>query len=263
MTLDATLIDRDGEPTLRFERRLPAPLDRVWRAVTDPDEMRSWFPAGVVGERRVGAPLSFPFEDATVDTFDGEVTAWEPPRLFAFRWNGEQLRLELTPDGDATVLVFTHVIDVSEAARTAAGWDACLANLDAHLGGPTADPDLWRTSYPGYLERMGPPLGVPGDDGSMTWERWHHVSPEDFDAGFSDVAAWGGDAASHDDLAVAREKAEHGTAYRITHRAIERDAALAARWHALLTQLDMFLASHQHIETDPTIFLDDYRALLA
>lgn len=263
MTGEAILIDRDGNPTLCFERRFRQPLERVWRAVTDEHEMRAWFPAGVVGERRVGAPLSFPFDDASVDTFEGEVTAWEPPRVFAFTWNGEQLRIELHADGDGTRLVFRHVIDVSEAARTAAGWDACLGNLDAHLGGPPADPDTWRDAYPGYLQHMGPPLGVPGADGSMTWTRWHHVSPEDFDRGFADVASWGGDALPQDDLAVTRSPGEHGTSYRVTHRTAGTDPALAARWHAVLTQLDMALASHQLVPVDPALFIEDYEHLLA
>lgn len=177
MTREGILIDRDGTPTLCFERRLPADLDRAWRAVTDPDEMRSWFPSAVVGERRVGAPLSFPFEDEIADTFEGEITEWEPTRVFAFTWNGDHLRIELAPDGDATRLVFTQALQHrAEAARTGSGWHACLDSLDAHLGGPAADPDTWKTVYPRYLERMGPPLAEPTKQWSLTWERRHHVS---------------------------------------------------------------------------------------
>ena len=178
MTREAVLIDRDGHPTLCFERRLTAPVDRVWHAVTDPDEMRSWFPAAVIGERRVGAPLSFPFDEDPVDTFEGEVTAWDPTSVFAFTWNGDEIRIELSPDDDATRLVFTHELsNVSPAARTGAGWHACLANLDAHLGGPPADPDSWKTVYVTYLERMGPPPATPTRETSLRWERGHHVSP--------------------------------------------------------------------------------------
>src|SRR5215211_7251136 len=57
--MSGTLETVDGRPALRFERRLAHPVERVWRAVTDPDEMPAWFPSGVVGERAVGAELVF------------------------------------------------------------------------------------------------------------------------------------------------------------------------------------------------------------
>lgn len=264
MTNDAVLIDRNGPPTIRFERRLASAPERVWRAVTDEDEMRSWFPSAVQGERKVGAPLRFPFDSNVADAFEGEVTEWAPMSVFAFTWNGDQLRIELEADGDGTKLVFTHELDhLTAAARTASGWEACLAGLDAHLGGPAAAPDLWKTAYPHYLETMGPPLGAPADDGSMTWLRRHHVSVDDFDLGFGDVAQWGGDAESHEDLACERSATEHGTEYRITHRRAGTDAALAARWHALLVQLDMYLASKQLIPVDQGLFADGYKQLLS
>ncbi|MEA3055738.1 MAG: hypothetical protein QOD30_1170, partial [Actinomycetota bacterium] len=171
-----TLVD---ERTIRFERRLAAPVERVWHAVTDPDEMRSWFPSAVQGERKIGAPLRFPFDDNVADAFTGEVTEWEPSRVFGFTWNHDQLRIELTPDGDGTLLVFTHqVYDASIAARTGAGWHTCLANLGAHLGGPPAVDDLWRATYPDYLERMGPPPARMSRSWVLEYERAHHVTPE-------------------------------------------------------------------------------------
>jgi uncharacterized protein YndB with AHSA1/START domain len=173
-----TLVSDTVRPTIRFERRLRAPLERVWRAVTDEEEMRAWFPARVVGERKVGAPLRFPFEGGEADTFDGEVTVWEPMRAFAFTWNGDELRLELEEDGDATRLVFTQSIPHrTEAARTSSGWHFCLANLDAHLGGTAPAGDEWKPLYFQYLERMGPPLPRVTEQVAWTWERVHHVSP--------------------------------------------------------------------------------------
>lgn len=41
---DATLIDAQGRPTLHFERVLPHPVDRVWRALSETDELRTWHP---------------------------------------------------------------------------------------------------------------------------------------------------------------------------------------------------------------------------
>ncbi len=260
MTREAILIDRDGTPTLCFERRLAAPVERVWRAVTDPEEMRAWFPSAVVGERRVGAPLAFPFDDDPVDTFEGEVTAWDPTSVFAFTWNGDEIRIELTPDGDATRLVFTHeVSNVSPPARTAAGWHACLAALDAHLGGPPAPPDAWRDVYATYLERMGPPLGQRDGD-AMRWERGHHAPADEIEHALAHPDEWDGD--YEGEVTYEVRTLEHGSAFTVVHPTAGRDTQLAARLHAQLVQLDMWLASRQVVPVDPALFLDDYRALL-
>ena len=45
--IEGQLIDVDGRPALRFERRLPHPVARVWRAVSEPAELERWFVATV------------------------------------------------------------------------------------------------------------------------------------------------------------------------------------------------------------------------
>ena len=46
----------EDQPRLNFERRLSHPVDRVWRAITEPDELGQWFPSQVVAdELAVGA----------------------------------------------------------------------------------------------------------------------------------------------------------------------------------------------------------------
>lgn len=42
-----------------FTRPLTHPVDRVWRAVTDPAHLEAWFPTEIHGERAEGAPLRF------------------------------------------------------------------------------------------------------------------------------------------------------------------------------------------------------------
>ena len=134
--MSVTLRDRDGRAVLRFERRLAHPQAKVWRAVTTPAELAHWFPAAMQYEPRTGAPITFRFAEVE-ETSHGEVTELEPPRVFAFLWEGEQLRIELTPDGpDACLLVFTHSFDDRPgAASFATGWTACLDALQAALDG--------------------------------------------------------------------------------------------------------------------------------
>ena len=64
---DGKLIELEGDMVgVRFERRLAHPLERVWRAITEPDELAKWFPAKprIEGERRVGAKLQFTYPRA-------------------------------------------------------------------------------------------------------------------------------------------------------------------------------------------------------
>ncbi|WP_306364085.1 SRPBCC family protein [Nocardia sp. CC227C] len=132
-----------GEPTLRFERRLAHPPEKVWRAITDPKELAAWFPAAVdYAEPRPGVPMRFTFPgEAVADgTWAGEVLEVDRPTVFMFRWSHDVLRFELVPDGTGCRLIFTQTIGGGGigrlgAARTAVGWEGCLAELAAALDG--------------------------------------------------------------------------------------------------------------------------------
>ncbi|MGH3448361.1 MAG: SRPBCC domain-containing protein [Nocardioidaceae bacterium] len=82
MTSDlATLQTIEGKPGLRFERRLAHPPEKVWRAVTDPAQMKHWFPASVETELRAGASMRFSFgEDFDLDGeyADGQILELDP-----------------------------------------------------------------------------------------------------------------------------------------------------------------------------------------
>jgi uncharacterized protein YndB with AHSA1/START domain len=158
--MTATLHTDQGHSTLRFERRLRHGQDRVWRAVTDPDELKEWFPAAVIYEPRVGAPMQFDFGGAAgQDVWPGEVTDWDPPRAFAFRWGEDELRFELSPADEGTLLVFTHSFDhePGKPARDAAGWEACFEAFDALLAAEPRRPaeESWPAHHERYLAEFG------------------------------------------------------------------------------------------------------------
>jgi uncharacterized protein YndB with AHSA1/START domain len=169
----------DGRPTLRFERRLAHPIERVWTAITDPDELKHWFPANVEGERKSGGELRFTFEDHDIEATAGRIVEFEAPRLFAYSWGDSMLRFELSPDGDGCRLIFTHLLggdepwgDAVSAPRHAAGWDGCLRQLDAWLGGRTEElpEDFWLERSSFYLEAFG--LDQPDEaDGRLRYVR--------------------------------------------------------------------------------------------
>ncbi len=133
---------RDGDRYgLRYERRLRHPPEKVWRALTESESLRHWMPADILGERRIGAVLTFPFWPAHAERYgipaeqavlSGRMLAWEPPRLLEYSWDADVLRFELSPDGDGTRLVFTTwlgEVDQYPADGTAAGYHACLDQL--------------------------------------------------------------------------------------------------------------------------------------
>jgi uncharacterized protein YndB with AHSA1/START domain len=136
--MTATLDISDGHSTLRFDRVVNHPRARVWRAVTEPDELQAWFPTAVVYEQRVGAPMQFDFGGQHgLDVWPGEVLEWDPPNVFAFAWGDDVLRFDLSDEGEATRLVFTHSFahEAGKEARDAAGWEACFEAFDALLDG--------------------------------------------------------------------------------------------------------------------------------
>lgn len=169
-----TLVDVAGRPAVRLALDLAHPADRVWRAVTDPDELRTWFPQTLAYRPRVGSPVDFTDDPALAPT-TGTVLAWEPPQRFAFTWGDDELWFEVSaadapgtggPAGSR--LVLTDVLELPDAAaRNAAGWEVCLDVLVAHLGGATTDGPRtagargrWERWFAAYAE-AGFPTGAP------------------------------------------------------------------------------------------------------
>jgi uncharacterized protein YndB with AHSA1/START domain len=280
-TREGTRTTIDGRPALRFERHYRHPVERVWRAISDPGEMAKWFPSDVEGDRAVGAELRFvddaqraaareagePTRDDGGPMFRGTVVVHDPPTVFSFTWGGELLRFELHPDGDGTRLVFTQVLSHdSVAARNGAGWHDCLGSLDRLLGEAGPGDEDWMAVYEDYLDRLGPALGSPAAGGAVTWERGTHVDPDRVRAATTDpveLAAWGAGPHAGEPLRWEVEPAEHGTVYRLVHHGIGGDAELAATWHALLLQLDMWLAAGQLVPVEPKRWIPAYEQALA
>lgn len=254
-------------------------MERVWRAITDPAEMSAWFPSDVEGDRAVGSELVFVDDAQRAEAqaageptraegpmLRGVVIAHDAPKVFSFTWGGELLRFELRPDGEDTVLLFTHLLsDDSVAARNGSGWHMCLAELDRLLGADGAVDVHWEAVYDDYLHRMGPALGAPSGNGSMTWERSTHVDPEQVRAatsGATEIDRWGGAERSRDPVRWEINATEQGTTYRLTHDSIGTDAELAATWHALLIQLDMYLAAGQLVPVEHEHWVAAYESVL-
>jgi uncharacterized protein YndB with AHSA1/START domain len=170
----------DDQPTLSFERRVSHPVERVWRAITEPDELAHWFPSAVEVDLRVGGKMRFTFEGYTLpdgsNSIPGEVTELDPPRRLGFTWgpppHEDHLRFELEPaegESGCTLRLTVALGTRDKAARDSAGWHVCLDRLERFVAGEdkaavTGVNGEWRELYEEY-QRRGAPAGaeIPGD----------------------------------------------------------------------------------------------------
>ena len=145
--------------TIRFERLLPGPIERVWAYLTDSEKRGKWLASGEM-EPYVGGQVEFrfrhddlsPVEDDPPEKykymkdgtgFFGRVTQYNPPNLLSYTWGegtGEvsEVTFELTEQGEDVLLVLTHRRlgdDHNILKSVAAGWHTHLGILGDHLNG--------------------------------------------------------------------------------------------------------------------------------
>ena len=161
--MDGILEPAGNRWQLRFTRRLGHAPEKIWRALTEPEQLQAWFPQRIVGEWSVGAPLRFV---SAFGDFEGEVMAFEPPSLLEFRWGTDTIRLEVAPEGRGSVLTLIDTFDeLGKAARDAAGWHECLDALEHAVVGTRpawAPGDRWQAVHDTYVDRFGPEAATIG-----------------------------------------------------------------------------------------------------
>jgi uncharacterized protein YndB with AHSA1/START domain len=141
--------------TLRIERLLPGPIERVWDYLTRSELRRQWLAAGEMPLELGGEfelvwrnselsdgpserPASFPEEHR----MHSRITEIDPRRKLAITWGSTGgVTFELEPQGEQVLLTLTHhrVPDRSTLLNVSAGWHAHLDTLVARaLGRPPA-----------------------------------------------------------------------------------------------------------------------------
>jgi uncharacterized protein YndB with AHSA1/START domain len=147
-------VQRSGDRVvLRYERVLHHPVDVVWRAITDPDEINARWGTRPEIDLRVGG--SYVSHHATGDRVVDRIVRLEPPHLLVHTFwehlNPDALvTYQLRVVDDATLLVLTHEVSESDLrnaaekmnydgdiydllSRTAAGWPRLLTALSESL----------------------------------------------------------------------------------------------------------------------------------
>jgi uncharacterized protein YndB with AHSA1/START domain len=131
-------IRKDGENwTLVLVRELRHSPEKVWKALTDPAQLREWAPFEADGSMdsagttvkltTVGAPAP----RVTKTT----VTRADAPEVLEYKWGGFDMRWELEDCGGGTRLTLWTNIGHRFIAMGAAGWHICFDVLDRLLSG--------------------------------------------------------------------------------------------------------------------------------
>lgn len=128
----------DGTAEVRYERHFDHTVDRVWRAITKPDDLFAFFEDV---DLREGGQLSIRYGNHT-ETYT--ITALEAPRLIEYqnieREPGREdylTRIELRPAGDGCLMVFQTRLGPDSPAqlRILVGWHVWIDGWQAMLDG--------------------------------------------------------------------------------------------------------------------------------
>jgi len=157
------------EPTtLKIQRLLPGPIERIWAYLVESDQRRKWFAAGTM-EMKVGAPFEFVWRNNELTNPPGKrpegsgddhrmqsrITALDPPRKIAFTFSDSgEVSIELEVQGSEVLLTLIHrrLPNRDYMLRVGPGWHAHLDVLVARARGEEPAP-FWdsiarlRTEY--------------------------------------------------------------------------------------------------------------------
>jgi uncharacterized protein YndB with AHSA1/START domain len=158
--------------TLKIQRLLPGPIERVWAYLTESDLRRKWLAAGQM-EMKVGAPVELVWRNDELSSPPGErppgfskehrmqsrITELDPPRKLAIAWEGSgDVSFELEPQGDEVLLTLIHhrLPDRATMQKVSAGWHMHLDILVARATGKEPAPfwDGWSRLMEEYDQRL-------------------------------------------------------------------------------------------------------------
>lgn len=162
---DVATLDDFGvltEPaTLKIERLLPGPIERVWAYLTESELRRKWLAAGEM-EMKAGAPFEFVWRNDELSDPPGQrppgfpeehrlecrITEVDPPRKLAITWgNTGGVTFQLEHKGKDVLLTLIHrrLPDRATLLNVSAGWHMHLDTLVARING--AEPKSFWTGW--------------------------------------------------------------------------------------------------------------------
>ena len=160
---DTVILDAYGaliEPTtLKIQRLLPGPIDRVWAYLTESELRRQWLASGAM-PMTTDSPFELVWRNAELSDPPGQrpegfpeehrmesrITALDPPRKLAITWGvASAVSFELEPQGAEVLLTVIHsrLPDRSSLLNVSAGWHAHLDALVARMNGKPVTALFW------------------------------------------------------------------------------------------------------------------------
>lgn len=156
-TADARLTAPD---TLTLTRRLPGPIERVWRYLTDSELRRQWLASGEMS-LQPGSSFELVWRNDELtqppgqrpEGFSAESRATcrllqaDPPRQLQYDWSGVgEVTFQLEPAGEGEVLltiVHRRLPNRGMSLNVASGWHAHTDVLAARLAGAPDAASFW------------------------------------------------------------------------------------------------------------------------
>jgi uncharacterized protein YndB with AHSA1/START domain len=158
--------------TLKIQRVLPGPVERVWAYLTESELRRQWLAAGEM-EMNVGAPVELVWRNDELTNPPGQrpagfseeqrmqsrITELDPLRKLAIAWQGGgDVSFELEPRGSEVLLTVIHrrLPDRATTLMIGAGWHMHLDILAARATGKEPEPfwDGWSRLRKEYDRRV-------------------------------------------------------------------------------------------------------------
>jgi uncharacterized protein YndB with AHSA1/START domain len=142
----ASVID-EGTFTVRRTIRIAAPIEKVWAAVTEPEQISRWFGRTVLNGSGAGAQGTMTFPD--YGSVPLRVEEMDAPRMVSYRWGNDDAAGELADTVDeerSTVFTFTlePVADGTQLTVVETGFDRTsdpAANMASHAEGWVSELD--------------------------------------------------------------------------------------------------------------------------
>lgn len=136
----------------RFDRYLKFPVEQVWSALTENEELSKWFSELSIVDLKEGGKIKFDFGDGTFEEF--EIIEVKKYSVLEYTWGEDRVRFELyhEPDGCRLVLIEKIHAITDHTSKDLAGWHVCLNVINALLSGDAFDQredewNIWVDKY--------------------------------------------------------------------------------------------------------------------
>ena len=143
--------------TLKIQRLLPGPIERIWAYLTESDLRRQWLAAGEM-EMKVGATVDLVWRNNELTNPPGKrppgfpedhrmqcrITELDPPHKLAITWGSTGgVSFELKSEGNDVLLTVIHhrVAERATLLNVSAGWHMHLDTLVARATGTEPGPE--------------------------------------------------------------------------------------------------------------------------